>query len=241
MKLNKLILNHYNRILQCFPPEEWEDRGTYWLSKSPQGTNIWHSCRKFRLTASNFGAAIGKSIFTSPLDIALDIANIKPKSFTDENKAVMKHGVDTEPKAREWYSHHFKVQVREVGLAVPKWEVRIGASVDGEVLGTNGIIEIKSPLEMYRPLQEHKKKIENGWKPPPFYHKHIWETHYAQMQGCMKITNKDWCDYIVYATKSNLCYTERIYFNEEYWDKILWPGIRNFLDNILEPLIKEAK
>lgn len=233
VKLFELISKRYS-----FDPKYWKDCGTFWLNIAPQGTNEWYYHRSYRLTASNFGAAIGKSKFCSPMDIALDIANIQPRTFSDKSKFVMQHGVVTEPKAREWYSNKYKVQVKEIGLAVPKWEVRIGGSIDGEV-GTDGMIEIKSPLKMYEPLKKHIEKINSGWRPPPFYHQHIWETHYAQMQGCMKIINKKWCDYIVYATDSNQSYVERIYFNESYWDKVLWPGIQHFLNNILEPLLNK--
>jgi exodeoxyribonuclease (lambda-induced) len=237
-----------------FDPDSWIDCGNFWLNTAPQGSDPWFQHRKFRLTASNFGAAIGKSSYCTPLDIALDITNIKSKthnkfqdtkrdpddfSFYNRHKFNSQHGVITEPKAREWYCRTRNVKVVEVGLAVPKWETRIGASLDGDIVGTDGMIEIKSPLEMYESLRNHTAKIKTGWRPPPFYHNHIWETHYAQMQGGMKITGKKWCDYIVYATESNLSYVERVLFNPTYWDTILWPGIQNFLNNVMEPLIVE--
>lgn len=220
-----------------FPSDSWKDCEKYWLNIAPQGSEAWQLNRKFRLTASNFGGAIGKSKFSSPIDIALDVTNFKPRNSSEHSKFIAQHGVKTEPEARNWYCRTRKVKVVEVGLAVPKWEPRIGASLDGDVIDTDGIIEIKSPLEMYKPINEHMEKIKRGWKPSPFYHEHIWESHYAQMQGSMKITGKKWCDYIIYATKSNRAYVERIPFNLTYWNTILWPGIVNFLDNIMEPLI----
>ena len=72
--------------------------------------------------------------------------------------------------------------------------------------------------------------INAGKKFPRFYHDHIDRSHYAQMQGSMKILNKQYCDYVVYATSSNLSYVERIEFNPLYWDTILWPGIQKFLN-----------
>ena len=84
---------------------------------------------------------------------------------------------------------------------------------------------------MYKPLREHMLKIESGWEPSKFYHSHICDSHYAQIQGSMKIANKKWCDYIVYATRSNLSYVERIPFNQTYWDTTLWPGIQSFLES----------
>lgn len=229
------INNRYN-----FDPKYWIDCGTYWLNVEPQGSDGWHLNRKLRLTASNFGAALNKSNFCTPMDIALDITNIvrgRCSTPIDRTKFSTQHGFVTEPNARNWYCRTRNVEVVDLGLAVPKWEPRIGASPDGDIKDSDGMIEIKSPLEMYEPLRNHMSKIKTGWKPPAFYHDHIWESHYAQMQGGMKIVGKLWCDYIVYATQSNLSYVERIPFNQKYWDETLWPSIQNFLDNIMEPLI----
>lgn len=248
---------HYNFIMPSkeqiynrykFDPNYWIDCGDYWLNLDRQGSDAWFLNRKFRLTASNFGAAMGKSNFCTAIDIAMDITNTgiaggssrNNSVYPDRNKFSTQHGVITEPKARSWYCRTRNVEVIEVGLAVPKWEPRIGASLDGDIKDSDGMIEIKSPLEMYEPLRNHMSKINTGWRPPPFYHEHIWESHYAQMQGSMKITGKKWCDYIVYATQSNRSYVERIPFNEKYWEEILWPGIQNFLNNLMEPLIARA-
>lgn len=229
------INNRYN-----FDPKYWIDRGNYWLNSEPQGSDECNLNIKLRLTASNFGAALNKSNFFTPIDLALDITNIvrgRNSTHIDRNKFSTQHGVVTEPKARNWYCRTRNVVVVEVGLAVPKWEPRICALLDGDIKDTDGIIEIKSPLEMYEPLRNHMSKIKTGWKPPPFYHEHIWESHYAQMQGSMKIVGKHWCDYIVFATESNLSYVERVPFNQKYWDETLWPCIQNFLNNIMEPII----
>lgn len=216
---------------------EWNEYPTYWLNTASQGSDQWHIEHLRRLTASKFGTAIGKKSNVTPLSLAHHIANASFDPTADRTKFSAQHGVVTESKARQWYCYTRKVRVKEVGFAVPKWEPRIGTSVDGEVEGTDGILEIKAPFQVYPPLNEHMNKIKNGWKPQPFYHAHIWETHYAQMQGGMKIMNKSWCDYIVFATESNLAYVERIPFDQQYWDAVLWPGIKNFLDNILDPLL----
>lgn len=216
----------------------WECKGSYWLNDAPQGTDEWKKNREQLLTMSKAGAALGKSKFCTPLEVARQVVGLEKEEFDERTQLVLQHGTQTEPVARQWYEANTKSQVKEVGLAVPVWETRIGASLDGEVVGTEGMIEIKCPLRMYGPLDSHKRKLDQGWKPDPFFHDHIWETHYIQMQGCMKVTNKKWCDYIVFATDSNRVYTERVFFNEKYWNDFLWPGITNFLDNVLGPLQK---
>lgn len=222
-----------------FDKDLWEDRGDYWLNKASQTSDIWRKNHINRLTASNFGNVTSAEELCTLSELALHLTNLKPFKKADLVKINKMHGVKTEPEARNWYCKRFKVKVVEVGLAVPKWEPRIGASLDGEVVGTDGMIEIKSPLEMYKSLQDHINKINSGWKPSPFYHNHIWNSHYAQIQGSLKITNKKWCDYVVYATKSNKVYVERIYFDQVYWNTILWPCIKSFLDNVLEPIISK--
>jgi hypothetical protein len=174
------------------------------------------------------------------MEVVMDITGIKDKTFTTSSKLAMEHGVVTEPVAREWYSRTRNVQVDEVGLAVPKWEPRIGASIDGDVRGSDGIIEVKSPKTMYKPLVAHYTRLQTGWVPPPFYHSHIWDSHYDQMQGGMRVTNKKWCDYIVYATESGRSYVEKVLFNPGYWNDNLWPAIENFLDTMLEPVLAQG-
>jgi putative phage-type endonuclease len=223
-----------------FPVEEWTDRGNYYLNLAPQGSPKWHAARHNRLTASNFGAAVGHSTFSSPMEVVMDITGIKDKTFTASSKVAMDHGVLTEPVARDWYCHTRGVEVAEVGLAIPKWEPRIGASIDGDIVGTEGIIEVKSPKTMYKPLATHYARLQAGWVPPPFYHSHIWDSHYDQMQGSMRVTNKQWCEYIVYATESGRAYVERVPFNPSYWNDDLYPAIQHFLNTMLEPVLAQG-
>ena len=44
----------------------------------------------------------------------------------------------------------------------------------------------------------------------------------------MAILNRKWCDYIVY-TKEQV-FVQRIKFDREYWDNVLYSGICKFLD-----------
>jgi putative phage-type endonuclease len=228
--------------LDSFPEDQWVDKGPYYLNISPQGTEGWFDARKGRLTGSNVAAAIEHSIFATPEQQAKYIAEIEEKIFSNESKEVMKHGTDTEPIARKWYENSRKVTVKEVGLAVPKWETRLGSSVDGIVISPDGveegIIEIKCPLKMYDRLSTHVMRKSKGWQPPKNYFGHIWPSHYIQMQTGLFVLDKQWCDYIVYATESNKVYVERIYKDEEHWNNFILPKIKTFLDDILNPLLK---
>lgn len=185
----------------------WIEKSTYWIHSGEQGTDEWKRIRLGRITASDFGTVAGWSHFTKPDELLPYLTGELTKS-DNEN---MSHGRTFEPIVRNWYSHTRNVPVTEGGLTVPKWDFHIGCSLDGEV-ENNGMIEIKCPQKMYLPLKNHKKH-QPGFS-------HIWKTHYAQMQGCMAITNKSWCDYIVYCDSEQQIYTERIPFDQSYWNNL---------------------
>jgi YqaJ-like viral recombinase domain len=220
--------------------KEWIDCGNYSISTATQGSEEWHKLRSgFRITASKFGSAVGhcNGNFGSPIQTALEISGRVKKVFTKEEQERLDFGTHKEVDARLWYEKKYntKVCIKNIGLAIPKWDKRLGASVDG-IVG-DGIIEIKSVRTMYGPILNYQKRIREGWIPPKFYHDHIWRSHYDQMQGCMAILEKKWCDYIVYCPSENNVYVQRIDFNSEYWNQELYPKLKIFLEQVLSPLI----
>jgi putative phage-type endonuclease len=220
-----------------FPAEAWIDKGSYYLSNHQQGTSLWHLCRSFRVTASNSGTVTDLNPYENKFYYALCICKIVKKEFNDLALERMAHGTNTEPIAREFYEKYRGLTVEEVGLAVPKWETRIGASVDGNIIDSSGIIEIKCPKTMYKPLIEKMNKTTSASPDNRFEHAHIASYYYCQMQMNMKVLNKNWCDYIVYAVDSGQCYIERVLFSETFWEQTMWPKIQLFLNEILDPLL----
>lgn len=230
-----------------FPVAAWQEKTGYFLSNHPQGTALWHYCRTFRLTASNAGKATGRgyvdkrhggSHAQNQFTYALMIVKLTEEQFDAVALGRMAHGTATEPAARTWYEwFRGGITVEEVGLAVPKWETRIGASVDGDLPAENGIIEIKCPARMYPPLLEHFAAVQAGQTFPPGYHEHIALYYYCQMQMNMKVTGRAWCDYVVYALDSNQVYCERVPFNPSFWENELWPDLQYFLNEIVDPVL----
>lgn len=229
--------------LQPFvPTDDWIDCGTYWVHKGKQGGEKWEKTRsKFWLTASNVSIACGLSSFKTSEVLARETLGLQKPEYSDKSLRAIPHGTKNEPVARNWYTKKFQLQINQIGIATPKFNTKIGGSLDGEVVGQPGAIEIKCPTVLYRPLEEYVEKKKNGWEPPQFYHEHIYTSHYAQMQMCMKITEREWCDYIVYATETGSVFIERIYVNAEYWNTVLEPGINNYIENVLKPLMSEVK
>ena len=206
--------------------EQWLDRGSYWEHVAEQGTDQWLQARIGRITGSVAGALIGRSNFKSAMETGLIIAGAKVEKFSEKSITVMQHGTDTEPIARDWYMATNKCKVVERGLCVPKWDMEIGTSVDGDIIGTDGIIEIKCPMKMYSPVKQYMNQVASGWQPPQNFYNHIWSTHFIQMQHSMYVLGKKWCDYIVYCSPENTVFTQRIPFNPDYWNNTLYPMLK---------------
>ena len=215
----------------------WIDCGDFYLSTTPQGCDVWKEEREGRVTGSTSGGIIGKSRFTDPDKEARYLAGIDQKEFTEYQLMIMKEGNIMEPEARDHYVEETGYTVYERGLIVPKWNPFIGVSVDGDVIDTNGCLEIKCPQKMYKPLIDYYNKINSGHKFPPFFHSHIWDSHYCQMQLGMAVLGKDWFDYKVYCPNEGQSFRQRVLWNQEYWENTLYPGILKFLDGKLFPLI----
>lgn len=230
----------------------WIDCGTYWIAEHEQGGDLWFKTRENRVTGSRYGAAHGISEYNEKLNsdpatniflnltiLARQIVGIEKKTFPEFAIFAMGHGTRTEPVARAWYEKAFDCQVIERGIAVPKWNIYVGSSVDGEIVGQNGIIEIKCPQGRYQALFDHQEKKERGAVYDKYYHQHIKNDHYDQMIGNMAVMAKDFCDYIVYCTGTREIYVERIYFNQKYWEEDLYPALQNFIEVHLKPIIKQ--
>jgi hypothetical protein len=211
--------------------------GVYWLNNNKQGGDGWKSSRRNGwghagdlLTASNFGTAAGHDTFQTAEELALEMAGAKVRVVTPESRVHMDRGTNNEPLIRKCYEAIQGVVVTEVGLAIPKFDIRIGASLDGMV-GRDGTVEIKCPAKMYPKLVDPKYKD---------YHPslRIPQTHYDQMIGGMAITGKSWCDYAVCDLQAKHLYIERVLFDTEYWSVELYPKLRTFIEHLLPSVSK---
>jgi len=198
----------------------WLDRGRYWEHMAKQGTQAWKDVRKGRITSSNSGALAGKSTFKTAEETGEIISGIKEEVFSEKNIQFMEHGHRFEEKARTWYEDTYKCKVLERGLCVLKSDIRIGASVDGDIINDFGCIEIKCPQKMYNSILIYMDNISNGWKPPHNnFYDHIFPTHLAQcMQACY-VLGKKYCVYIVYCVSSGQVFTQKINFCEKWWNE----------------------
>lgn len=182
----------------------WIDEGFYWRHTAEQGTKEWKQARVGRCTGTSNN---GKSSFGESEDNIADcICGIKKKLFTPEQRHRMDLGTLNEPNGRKFYEKKYNKNVIEIGLCVPKFNLNIGASVDGILEDENGIIEIKCPQKMYYTL----KKKSN---------REIYFSHFKQMQFNMAVTNTNFCDYVVYGLDGQV-YVQRVRFDPEYWKEL---------------------
>lgn len=224
---------------------DWVDCGSYVMSTSPQGSEKWKNLRDINIffpddvivTGSQFNEACDIPPFGFSDKLAYAKITRKKKFFAPDALERMRQGSVHEDVIRQLYEREFNVEVKEVGLAIPKWYPYIGSSLDGMV-GDDGCIEIKYVREIKLPMRAVASKCKRlpDWRPNNATH--LPQNYYAQMQGGMAITGRKWCDFVVYCHTTNELYTEKIYFDPKYWNEFLFPKLRHFRE-VVVPYIRE--
>lgn len=153
------------------------------IDNSEQGTEEWLKARIPYVTASNISDVMaGGSGATRTNYLVRKVCEILSGEPTKGFKSrYMQDGNDREQDARHIYELITGTKVNEVGFYYLEDE-KLGASSDGEVVGTSGIVEIKNviPAEQVRILTTGK--IKTGY--------------IQQMQTQMYVMEKDWCDFV---------------------------------------------
>ena len=209
----------------------------------------WYDERRRRITASNFGAILKrrKSIYPkSILNTLLDNKASKMKC-----PAPCKWGKDNEAEAVKQYltvkqNSECHVNVcSSCGLIVNCSFPWLGASPDFLI---HDMQEQASPLglgEVKCPFSKKDNTIAEACEDPNFFlgilngkvslkRKHA---YYYQIQGSMATLHLQWADFVVY-TKKDL-HVERVYFDNDLWEKIMVPELTSFYFEYVLPKIKE--
>lgn len=212
----------------------WIKHKTYWELLAPQKDPIWLEGRKGRITSTAAAGMVGESPFKTIEQQANIISGVTKEEFSEKTLKIMNHGTENEAPTREWAEKHFNVKIVERGLVVPVWNLDLGGSVDGDIVGTDGIIEIKCPVKMYGPILEYMEKVKKGWKPPANYYKHIYSSHYFQCQHNLRIMSKKFCIYIVNSVSEGIIFTQIIKYDEDHWNKY-YPIIKENYNKYVKP------
>lgn len=223
-------------------------KGRYFLFHDAQRSSDWLKARSRRATASNFGTIMGVG-YESPESWVESITT--PRKKPSYSRILMERGNVDEEIVRKWLrktlnnrflkkhgprTHYLavdgvevdrkeRITIKEIGLAVPISDVRIGASVDGVVCldreEIDEIIEIKCTTRPIR--QEIKDYLEgeiNGLITSPNYSQHIPQTHYAQIQGCMAILGARVCHYTVFSWATREVVSIPVNYSPSYWSNL---------------------
>ena len=156
-----------------------------------QLSNEWFKERSKRLTASQFGAALGLNPFCSPqklwrIRVGLEVV---------ENNFHLQRGTDNESIAIAEYEVETGYLVHEAGLVLHPAHDWLAGTPDAAV-GDDGLVEVKCPAQIRS-------------EPPPY--------HLAQMQGQLEITDRDWCDYVQWH--EGAITITRVERDREWWER----------------------
>lgn len=194
-----------------------------------QGSDEWLDLRMGKITASKFkdvlakgkGGAASKTRLTYMYQIAAEIiTGEREESFSNK---YMEWGNEWESSARAAYELNHSVDIDQVAFI--ELDEGIGVSPDG-LVGDNGLIEIKCP----------KTTTQIGWflkgKVPP--------EHYAQIQGQIWVSGRDFCDFVSFDPRINgeSGYFEvRVNRDEEYIENLKVECFK-FIDELKQLLEK---
>lgn len=176
-----------------------------------QGTEEWLQARCGILTASVIGQMITPKTKKPSHGLTVDsllrtLAAERISGIVEDNwpSRDMQRGTLLEPFARRLYADHYQ-PVQEVGFMTrDDWGTIAGYSPDG-LVGTEGLIEIKSP----RAKTHLNTVIED--KVPPHY--------MSQVQFGLRVSGRTWCDFVSYCPSYRL-YVKRVY-RDFAWMKAL--------------------
>ncbi|CAG9818817.1 unnamed protein product [Phaedon cochleariae] len=213
--LDKIILDE-----ECIKKIELDTRG--------QSTSVlWKNERRKRVTASHFGEICKARSTETKIRVAKKIMFPEPNF----NKYT-RHGKDFEKQAIVEYEELTKKICRQTGLIIHEKHQFIGGSPDG-LVNEDGIVEVKCPFSVknFDVLEACRLgKI-------PYCDKSgclkVVSDHYYQIQGLLQVTNRNWCDFVIYTFKG--IKVERIHRNDRFWEETILPKLKEFYMFLMLP------
>jgi len=148
----------------------------------------WFEARLGKVTASRVSDVLAtrkgqESTVRAKYKLQLATERLTNKKTDTYMNQAMQDGIEREPMAREIYEKLKDVTVEEVGFVQHPAIERAGASPDG-LVGDDGIIEIKCPIETTHTTNLLERKLPSKYKP--------------QVQFQLSATGRKWCDFISY-------------------------------------------
>jgi hypothetical protein len=187
-----------------------------------QGTPEWHLARGAMPTASRFKDVMAKgegktrSKYMRQL-IGQRMTGEAPEGFSN---AHTDRGNEMEPEARAAYAFMHDVEPVQVGFVCNRDLLPIGpvgCSPDS-LVGDVGALEIKTRLPDLQIELLIADKVPSE--------------HVAQIQGCLWVCDREWCDFVSYWPKLPM-FTKRVYRDSAYIVK-LSQEVKDFYEEMLE-------
>ena len=193
--------------------------------------DAWHHQRQGRLTALSFHNILNMKSKTDPSNF---LQRVLPREDLSHIPTI-KWGIEKEGTVREEYTRemsqvHENFKCTTTGLVINPQYPHLGATPDGFVTCTccrDGLVEIKCPFSGKDSHPDVLKSKKNS-----FLNTHGLTTshkYYTQVQGQLLITEKDYCDFVVW-TPCGIT-TQRIHQDLSFIEK-LEKNLRPFMLSI---------
>lgn len=231
--------NQWQQALKQYPdvlkPLEINHEQVIKIMNLPQRTEEWLQARQGRITASNYGAAVGHNPYTSAKKLVIEALW---KTF--QGNAYTQWGNDHEDEAAhvykrfldKYFPHEF-YHIHFPGLIVNRHNPWVACSPDGLPVQfvydkkTGQVKHIRFLLEIKCP---GRKQLYDAI--PPYY--------FDQIQGIMGILNLPWCDFVVWIPEKTQI--RRFKFDQTYFEQYLYPQLQKFyFDQYLPEYVKQQR
>lgn len=211
-------------------------------------STLWHSIRRYRITASYFGEVRRRLPTTPPQSLVLRM--LGARQFKTPATEWGKEHEELALVKYQDYQHasgHENLHYSRSGFVISEDFPFLGASPDAVVYdpisaSPFGLAEVKCPYSfrhmtpsqacMNREFCCVLEATNDGKEHLKLRHNH---PYYSQVQGQMAITGRAWCDFVIYTEKG--ISVERISFNRDFWQTDLLPKLIDFFDNCFAPEI----
>nr|CAH7732897.1 unnamed protein product [Callosobruchus chinensis] len=204
------IYQHCNTYLKSLKLSEAQISSIERDTRPQSNCSQWKEERKKRVTSSYFGRICKVRDAASFQNIIESIT-----SCADVQIPATTHGRNFEKHAIELYEKISNVTCSRSGLVIHRQYPYLAASPDG-LVGSDGIVEVKCPYNA-RNSDPHKYNFDflnkNGESVRCVHN------YYYQIQGILEVTDRTWCDLIIYTFKG--IKVIRVNRNKKFWDMII--------------------
>lgn len=188
-----------------------------------QGTAEWLEARKGIVTCSDIHKVLAKGEYKTRngylyIKAGEIITNRPSETYKNDH---MLRGQEQEPQARLAYELQTRTIVDEAKFYTTEGEYILGCSPDG-LVGETGIIEIKSKLPHLQ-----AEILDKGVTP---------SEHWAQIQGALFVTGREYCDFIAYCPDMPL-FVQR-HLPDEGWHTKISADLMRFYDDLKKTVAK---